>query len=635
MKKFLFSPFLSFVSHLFPITLIFAVAVLIRYPIFFNSDHHFTADEGVMVNTIMNMLKGGPIVFYYDYARYFGLTGGMLAVPFMWILGFNTMAFNLPATLFYSLYLWTLYLIAKEIVPGMAVLILILLLISPPFVTQMTTHNWPHIASAFLGNLIFILFIKAKLSEKIRGEIIFFLFFSMGLAIYTYTFSLIYISVVAILYVLSCPLWIELRQKFSLVSLLRWLKAKKSKGITLVRILDTLIVLFLMVIVFSYIFGGFGIDIAGVSIFQVNNFHKPVFQLLTILILRILICRKDLVSYFDRGKKYFSEEVSRQTKIFISLGGVGFLLGLLPRIASILKGETSRGGQGFDVDLNPIKLIMHLWDLIVRTLPKLFSLDSVFKRLSFDSPGSYENMLGILAIPLLLLLFFSAISFCSNHWDPLKKILTLNGVKFNPKNIYLLLPLLTCMANVFVQNGSLPRYLFPMFGVIVLWIGVFVDKFQAKFKGLPALVLIVWIGFYSFANYKKYDDAGVVKDFEIIKLERIEVYDLVEFLKSKNIEVAYSNYVVSQVGTFLSEGKINISEYSDDPIAKTQKRRSLYSSEFAIIAHKKEVTIYDKFLLDKKIKFSAEEVGGYKIYWNFSGDKDEINQLRSLITVFV
>ncbi|MBN4080014.1 glycosyltransferase family 39 protein, partial [bacterium AH-315-C08] len=305
----------------------------------------------------MNLLEGGSIVFYYDYARYFGLTGGMLAVPFMWVLGFNTMAFNLPATLFFSLYLWTLYLIAREIVPGMALLVLMLMLISPPFVTQMTTHNWPHIASAFFGNLIFLLFIKAKLSEKYRGDIIFFLFFSMGLAIYTYTFSLIYISVVAILHALSHPQWNQLRQRFDLASLAGWFKGQKTKGKAFVQILDVVIVLFLMVIIFSYVFGGFGLDIAGVSIFQVNNFHKPVFQMLAILILRILIYRKDLVSYLMSAKTFISEEIPREARVFVGIGGVGFLLGLSPRIASILIGETTRGGQGFDVDFNPIQLI--------------------------------------------------------------------------------------------------------------------------------------------------------------------------------------------------------------------------------------------------------------------------------------
>ena len=90
--------------------------------------------------------------------------------------------------------------------------------------------------------------------------------------------------------------------------------------------------------------------------------------------------------------------------------------------------------------------------------------------------------------------------------------------------------------------------------------------------------------------------------------------------------------MVSQVGTFLSGGKINISEYSNNPAAKMQKRRSLKSSDFSIVAQKKEITIYNEFLLDKKIKFKAEELGGYKIYWDFSGDRDQINQLRSLVS---
>ena len=444
-------------------------------------------------------------------------------------------------------------------------------------------------------------------------------------------FSLIYISVVALLYALSFPQWDELRHMFGLASLTRWFKDQKTKGRVLVQILDVLIVLFLMVIVFSYVFGGFGLDIAGVSIFQVNNFHKPVFQMLAILILRILIYRKDLVSNLKRVKTFIWEGIPREARVFVGIGGAGFLLGLSPRIASILMGETSRGGQGFDVDFNPIKLIVHLWDIVVRTLPRLFSLDSSLLGLNVSSIDSHENMLSILVIPLLLLLFFSTVSFCSGRWGALKNILILKGLKFDPGNIYLLLPLLTCLANIFVQNGSEPRYLFPMFGTIVLWIGIFVDKFQGKFKGLSVLVLVIWVGFYSTRTYKIYEDTGVVKDFELINLERIEIHDLVEFLKSKNIEVAYSNYVVSQVGTFLSEGKINISEYSNNPAGKRQKRRSMKSSDFAIIASKKEIAIYNQFLLENKIQFKADELSGYKIYWEFSGDQNQINKLRSLV----
>ena len=632
MKKYLFAPLLSFASHLIPIVFIFIASVLIRYPIFFNSDHFFTADEAVMANTIMNILNGGPIVFYYDYARYFGLTGGLLAVPFMWVLGFNTMAFNLTATLLFSLYLWTLYLIARTIVPGMAFLILILALISPPFVSQMTTHNWPHIASAFLGNLIFLFFIKAKISEENKGAIIFFLFFSMGLAIYTYTFSLIYISVIALLYALAHPRWNEIRQSFSLSSLIKFFKEEKNKMQKIVRFLDILILLFFIVIIFSYVFGGFGIDIGGISVFQVNNLHKPVIQLLVILFLRILIYRKDLISNLYSIKNFISKKIPSNLKKIIWLGSAGFLIGLSPRILSILTGETSRGGQGFDVDFNPIKLIAHLWEIIVGTLPKLFSLDNPFLVFSFDSIDNFESLLGILEVQLLLLLLFSVFSFFSDTRESLKNILTLKAMRFNPLNIYIVLPLLTCLANVIVQNGSEPRYLFPIFGTIVIWLAILVDKFQRKLKGLLALVLVVWVGFYSIKTYKSYEDQGIVDSFELVKLERIDTYNLIEFLSSKNIEVAYSNYQVSQIGTFLSGGKINISEYSDNPIAKSQKRRSLNSSNFAIIAQNESVPIYQNFLLQNKIRFKVHKVAGYEIYWDFSGEQTKINVLRSLIT---
>ncbi len=354
--------------------------------------------------------------------------------------------------------------------------------------------------------------------------------------------------------------------------------------------------------------------------------------MLVILVLRILIYRKDLVSYLNRIKTFISEGMSREARVFVGLGGAGFLLGLSPRIASILIGETSRGGQGFDVDFNPVKLIAHLWDIIVRTLPRLFSLDSPFQGWNSSSIGSPINMQGVMAIPLLLLLVFSAVSFWSSYWGTLKNILTLKWVKFDPVNIYLVLPFLTCLANVLVQNGSEPRYLFPMFGTIVLWVGIFVNKFQEKFRGFPVLVLAVWVGFYSISNYKSYKDHGIINGFEIIKLDRLEIYDLVEFLESKDIGVAYSTYAVSQVGTFLSKGKINISEYSNNPAAKAQKRRSLESSNFAIVAKQKEITVYNEFLLDKKIEFKVKELGGYKIYWDFSGDRDEIDQLRSLVS---
>ena len=82
-----------------------------------------------------------------------------------------------------------------------------------------------------------------------------------------------------LLYALSHPKWNEFRQMFYLETLKGLFKNQDTKKKVFVRFLDMLIVLFVLAIVFSYIFGGFGIDIAGFSTFQINNLHKPVVQL--------------------------------------------------------------------------------------------------------------------------------------------------------------------------------------------------------------------------------------------------------------------------------------------------------------------------------------------------------------------
>ena len=119
----------------------------------------------------------------------------------------------------------------------------------------------------------------------------------------------------------------------------------------------------------------------------------------------------------------------------------------------------------------------------------------------------------------------------------------------------------------------------------------------------------------------------------MVELERNKIYDLLDFLESNKIRVAYSNIHIAMIGTYLSEGKINISEFYNNPAAKTQKKLALKFPYFAIIIYEKNTeNIYRKYLLENKIKFKFEEVGEYKIYREFSGDPTQINNLRFLIT---
>ena len=106
-------------------------------------------------------------------------------------------------------------------------------------------------------------------------------------------------------------------------------------------------------------FGGFGFDFSEVSIIQSNKLHKPVFQLLAVIIVRVSIYRMDLLIYFDKFK-FFVVGISAGVKRLIWLGIGGFLLGIFPRIVSIVTGEITRGGEGFDIDFSPINLISHV-----------------------------------------------------------------------------------------------------------------------------------------------------------------------------------------------------------------------------------------------------------------------------------
>jgi hypothetical protein len=641
MQKNKFSSMPVLATHFLAVPLIFLILVLIRYPIFANSDYFFTYDEGLLAGTILNILNGGPVVFYYETARTFGLTFGLVASPFIWFLGPTSLAFNLPATLFYSLYLWTTYLIARILIPRTAYLVFIMLIFTPNYVTNLSTHNWPHIPAAFLGNLIFLLFIKIKLSKNFSSPIFFSLFFIIGLAIYTYTYSLIYILTITTLYALTHPLWNQIREKLSIASVIVIFKNKRKKLDIFCLLLDVLIIIFSLSVVFSYVFGGFGFDIAGHSILQINKFHKAALQLLAIILLRILINPNSAISFLRNAKSYYATNIQQKKQKIIAAGMAGFLIGLSPRFASILIGETSRGGQGHDVDFSMIKLFTHFQNLLTESGPKILGLDLPFQRLNYSSNNIEWLILIVLFIPLITIFLTSVYSFISENRIPLKNIATLRGMPFEAMHVILLLPILVCIANIIVQNGPQPRYLFPLFGITTIWIGFFIDKIKKKYKWLPITVLMIWISFYSFTNYSSFQNMGIIKGNKVVKFDKNIVHDLIDFLDKNKIYVAYSDVYISHVGSYYSGGKINILEFSAKPtftslsgsfILKRKREESNAITNFAIIAKNNNAITYQDYLQEKEISYKSLIISDYEIFWDFSGHDIEINNLKTLIS---
>ena len=164
--------------------------------------------------------------------------------------------------------------------------------------------------------------------------------------------------------------------------------------------------------------------------------------------------------------------------------------------------------------------------------------------------------------------------------------------------------------------------------------GIYTDKIKKKNKWFPLFILSIWIIFYSITNYRGFQNTQVIQEGKIVKLSNHKIHDILNFLNSKNISTAYSSFYTAGKGTFWSGGKIIISDYAEDPIFKTvRKARSMGNPYFAIIASGKRAIEYQNYLKEKNIGFKNSFIAGSEVFWDFTGGEEEINKLRSLISV--
>ena len=164
-----------FFLHCCGILAFFSLTVLIRFPALVNPDYLFDHGSAFMAAAILNLIGGGEFFFNYEGVNYHGIIGGLTAIPFMHFLGVGSLAFVLPGSLYYSLYVWSSFLLARKIVPGAAFFVVMLMLFPPPGILSITLKNYTHTEICFLGNVIFLLFIHAKTKVDYRVGSVFFL----------------------------------------------------------------------------------------------------------------------------------------------------------------------------------------------------------------------------------------------------------------------------------------------------------------------------------------------------------------------------------------------------------------------------------------------------------------------------
>jgi hypothetical protein len=612
---------------------IFVASIVVRLPSLINADYSFGYDEAFMAVAILELMNGAPIFFNYEGVSYHGVLGGLTAIPFMKFLGVEPLAYQLPAVLYYSLYVWSTYLLAKIIIPSMAFLVVVLMVIPPPEILGITMNNWPHTEVAFLGNIIFLLFINIKTNNRRSAKDFFILALLMGFSIYVYTYSILHIFSVLILFILSHKQWGNLRPSISLQGLKNIFKNLSTTSQVLARVIDVVIVFFCCGIIFSYIFGGFGLDIAGYSILQINQLHKPVFQLAGLMVIRLIIRCDDVVIIFQSFSKW-RQSISPGFRRFVSFGIFGFLIGLSPRIIPIVTGDIKRGGAGFDMDFFPTRLIDHLLILVLEKVPKFIG---VYRPLFDWFEGGFFELIplitGFFAFIVVGVILWSTLGLLASRKAELIKISKLYPIDFHPTLILLIFSAILFISLVVTQHGPLVRYLFPMFGIWVIWVVIKLEKIKRISIVAFYVLVVIWVGFYTsiiLNNYKQ----GKMRGMEIVRLPAHPLNAVVEFLRFKNIRVAYTSYYISSRLTFMSKGDVVGTEYNRNARGKKQQSRSAKQERFADLLSMDEtssLSIFQQYLFDEKIEFKTEPIKSFNVLWGFKGNSAAINGLRSLI----
>jgi hypothetical protein len=197
-----------------------------------NANSFLDGEQAQTINTVLDMVRGGAVYFYHEGYTYQGVLDSLLALPFFYALGVNALALKLSAVMLCSLYFWSCFILARLINREVAWIVLILILL-PPVGNLTVNYAYPtYWLVGFVGNIIFIFFCRVRISSG--GSVNhFLLFFFIGLSVYIYTYSILYIATVLILYFLTCSGWEEIRSKILTLKLSqnfcsKWTSREKS-----------------------------------------------------------------------------------------------------------------------------------------------------------------------------------------------------------------------------------------------------------------------------------------------------------------------------------------------------------------------------------------------------------------------
>lgn len=634
-------------SFLFHITFILLCVILVFFrtlPLLLDSRLDYGGDEVFHAREIWEYLNGRDLFFYYENVNYHGIFEGLAAIPFVKLFGFYPLPYKLPVIAFYGLFIWSTYLILQTFNRKAAWIACVLLLFPPRWVlTWSLLNNYVFSPTMFLGNLALFYLIKVKTNPSLNIKFVFLLCFFSGLAIYIWTYSIIYIFTIFFLLALTHLSWDEFRDRISFKKFFQNFGLLKTKKEKLSKIYDLILYLFIFSIVYSYIFGGFGLDVGGVTILQINNLHKPIFQIVPLIIFRLILDKMSILSPINNPFRSFWPIQQKESQLVL-FGFGGFILGIFPRIVSILNGSVTRGGQGFDMDFSPLRIFVHVWELL-KMFPSIMEID--FRSRHFSSQNNDQiYLLGhkILVFPLAIIAACSFYFFIRSNWGAIKNLIILKRLPFSPVLVFLILPASLCASVIVTMNGPEQHYLIPIYWTITIYTALFIVEMLKKSKILAVSFLLIWIMFYfikfeyslnEFFIYKNEITSNNPDGLKKLLSRSQEPYlNLIKFLKSNGINAVYASYSLSSNLIINSDGSIAAAEYNVSGRSKRLRENLNKHLDFALVFHKTDnkKTKVLRFLRDNNLAFKKQKIDSFVVFWGFSGAEETKNKLRYLIS---
>ena len=171
-----------------------ALAMVIRLPIFFNAWADFNSDEAVNALVIRHLLERGEVTLYNWDATYYGIVEGLIAVPFVWLIGFEPLAFRLAAACGLALLMAAVFVLGRRLFGTAAGLVAAacLTVFSPQVVQWSTLASVGFLLTIAWGALSLV--VLDELRRRQTWPWVALLGFILGFGLYMYELFLVYLA---------------------------------------------------------------------------------------------------------------------------------------------------------------------------------------------------------------------------------------------------------------------------------------------------------------------------------------------------------------------------------------------------------------------------------------------------------